>query len=108
MPPNTVSVARPTKWGNPFRVGMRMCDLRIMYAGQCVPGYTHHLPSTFRIDNQIAACAFKFFIAFTPEGHELLAAARRELAGKNLACWCRLDNYCHADTWLDAVNTERR
>jgi hypothetical protein len=26
------------------------------------------------------------------------------LRGKNLACWCRLDAECHADTWLEMAN----
>jgi hypothetical protein len=39
-----------------------------------------------------------------PEQTDLLDQARHELAGKNLACWCRLDLPCHADVWLDLVN----
>lgn len=32
---------------------------------------------------------------------DLVAAARRELAGRDLACWCRLDVVpCHADVLL--------
>ena len=27
-----------------------------------------------------------------------------ELAGKNLACWCRLDEPCHADVLLELAN----
>ena len=34
----------------------------------------------------------------------LIADARRELHGKNLACWCALDAPCHADVWLRRVN----
>ncbi len=30
---------------------------------------------------------------------------RRELAGKNLACWCRLDQACHADILLEVANS---
>lgn len=29
---------------------------------------------------------------------------RRELAGKNLACWCPLDQPCHADVLLELAN----
>ena len=28
----------------------------------------------------------------------------RELKGKNLACWCRLDRSCHADVLLEIAN----
>lgn len=30
-----------------------------------------------------------------------------ELKGKNLACWCALDQPCHADVLLDFANAER-
>ncbi len=29
----------------------------------------------------------------------------RHLKGKNLACWCRLDQCCHADVLLDLANS---
>lgn len=29
----------------------------------------------------------------------------RELHGKDLACWCRLDQECHADVLLRLANT---
>ncbi len=28
------------------------------------------------------------------------------LAGKNLACWCRLDRPCHADVLLEIANAK--
>jgi hypothetical protein len=31
-----------------------------------------------------------------------------ELRGKNLACWCPLDQPCHADVLLELVNRKRR
>ena len=34
------------------------------------------------------------------------AAAREELAGKNLACWCALGAPCHAERLLAAANIE--
>ncbi|HEX4814268.1 MAG TPA: DUF4326 domain-containing protein [Nonomuraea sp.] len=34
---------------------------------------------------------------------ELVEAARRELAGKDLACWCAPDVVCHADVLLEVV-----
>jgi hypothetical protein len=32
------------------------------------------------------------------------ADIRRELAGKNLACWCQLDRPCHGDVLLEIAN----
>lgn len=35
----------------------------------------------------------------------LVAAARAELAGRDLACWCQPDTvWCHADDWLALAN----
>jgi len=33
---------------------------------------------------------------------------RRELRGKNLACWCPLNSYCHADDLLKIANADER
>ena len=33
-----------------------------------------------------------------------IADVERELRGKNLACWCRLDQNCHADVLLELAN----
>jgi Domain of unknown function (DUF4326) len=32
------------------------------------------------------------------------ATLRRDLAGKDLACWCPLDQRCHADVLLELAN----
>ena len=34
----------------------------------------------------------------------LLVKRRYLLAGKNLACWCQLDQPCHADVLLKIAN----
>ncbi|MBM4480356.1 DUF4326 domain-containing protein [Rhodococcus hoagii] len=36
----------------------------------------------------------------TPTYHEI----RAELAGRDLACWCPLDQPCHADVLLEIAN----
>lgn len=33
----------------------------------------------------------------------LVERARRELTGKQLACWCRVDDACHADVLADII-----
>lgn len=87
MPPNTVSVARPGKWGNPYRIGM----LGVPDAATAVALFRraldrHDLPD----DHQ------RF--VFTPE------RLRADLGGKNLACWCKLGEPCHADVLLKVAN----
>lgn len=90
MPPDTVSVARPGKFGNPFKVG----ELRP------VPPDGVESPRTAAE----AVRGFSDWIA-TP-GNGMLELAMRDLRGKNLACFCPLDAPCHADVLLDLVNRE--
>lgn len=80
MPPNTMSVARPSRWGNPFRVG------------QSHPA--HGWPMSREE-------AIKLHRAGAKRTHPDTLA---ELRGKNLACWCALDQPCHADVLLELAN----
>jgi hypothetical protein len=43
----------------------------------------------------------RYYKMMEGRGHLLL---RRELRGKNLACWCPLNELCHADILLDFAN----
>lgn len=76
MPQNTVKVARPSKWGNPFSVaefGRR--EALFLYAQY--------------LDDQISLGTLHL----------------EELRGKNLACWCGQYEQCHADILLKKSNT---
>lgn len=92
MPPNTVSVARPHKWGNPFKVG----DPEPVHCGP--------------MSAQEAVFWFKslFHAAVSKGADELIAEARSELRDKNLACWCKPGEPCHADVLLEIANGEER
>lgn len=60
-------------------------------AGDCHTCLAHH-------DQGDAVAAYSRDLA---RHLELVDAARRELAGRDLACWCRLDaRPCHADVLL--------
>lgn len=83
MPPNTVYVGRPTKWGNPFE-RKRFATGTLARPGDIVWWFEAHL-------NQGEAKITKYEI-------------KRELKGKNLACWCPLDQPCHADILLEIAN----
>lgn len=77
MPPNTVYVGRPTKWGNPYRSA----------------------------DGTESVIEYAYFLS-SPESAGLRRSARAELKGKNLACWCPLNKPCHADILLRTANEE--
>jgi hypothetical protein len=71
-------VARPSRWGNPFKIGL---------------------------DGDRAACVKKFadWLAQIDQANYRVAV-REELRGKNLACWCAVGEPCHADILLRAAN----
>ena len=110
MPPNTVSVTRPGKWGNPavigdyFMVGdpgghsgpfrMSWCKTSKKYAD-----------GRFTLVDS-AETAVAMFRKLTATGY--LKATVAELRGKNLACYCRLDQPCHADVLLEIANADKR
>ena len=81
MPPNTRKVARTTPFGN--HVGRGMTD-----------------PSA-------AVAAFKHWVE-TEADAEWRESARSALRGKNLACWCRIGEPCHADVLLAWLEVPRR
>lgn len=102
MPENTMSVARPGKFGNPFKVaecrdaGFRGTDEQI--AARCVEAFRAWIDTPFWRTNW--------------DGDEAEASRNTMLAGidglrgKNLACWCALDAPCHADVLLELANRD--
>lgn len=87
MPDGAVYVGRPTRWGNPFRVGdtygpVYDCE-PIRHAGQAVLLFSGRRARA---------------------GYPSNAEVRLVLAGRDLACWCRLDQPCHADVLLAIAN----
>lgn len=84
MPPNTVNVCRPGRYGNPHKIGP--CPI-------CGVEHTR--------EEAIAELRAEI------EGDPMLQARiREELTGKNVTCWCRLDEACHGDVLLELANAE--
>jgi hypothetical protein len=93
IPPNTVKVDRSTRWGNPFPVEdfMMTGDIeRHAAARRAVDHYERWL----RRDPAVRGVA-------DPPSTETIQAT---LGGKNLACWCKPDDACHADVLLRVAN----
>jgi hypothetical protein len=90
MPENALKVDRSTRWGNPFSVGDRV---------HADPS----LPVAVCFSRQQAVDAFRGFCEHRA-GREFVAAIRENLRGKDLACWCPLDQPCHADVLLELAN----
>lgn len=103
MPEGAIDVGRPGKWGNPIDIS----DV----AGQ--------YPSLS--DRQIATLVVRDFRVLAERGvlsfpnwrfsggqrravefsYPTLQSIRAELAGRDLMCWCALDQPCHADVLLE-------
>lgn len=73
--PEAVYIGRPTKWGNPYREG----------------------PDGTREE---VIAKFEAYLRMNPA---LMEAAKRELAGKDLLCWCA-PLPCHGDVLLRIAN----
>jgi hypothetical protein len=90
-PPGAIVVARPTRWGNPFRVGM----YRRYTAENAVEDYLRW------IERDLTMRSFENLYGKPPTHDEIKAALR----GHDLCCWCDLDQpWCHADVLLQIAN----
>lgn len=93
LPPNTVVVARPSPWGNPFKIdeyvsgeGGRLVAERVQTAADAVRMFRSMIDGLSTIDRST------------------FMRKLEQLRGKNLACWCDLDAPCHADVLLELAN----
>lgn len=87
LPEGAVYVGRPTKWGNPLSVNLAVGRTRESveeffwaYAENFIRNYRKNADPQYRGLNI------------------------EELRGKQLACWCRLDEWCHADVLCELAN----
>ncbi|MEU7004882.1 DUF4326 domain-containing protein [Nonomuraea sp. NPDC046570] len=75
-----------------------------VYIGRACPGLKGSpFRNPFPVKTHGRAEALRLFRRHLVEHPELVEQARRELAGKDLACWCRLGEACHGDVWLDVL-----
>lgn len=80
MPEGAVYVGRGSKWGNPYKADS---------------------------DSLEAVALFKDMLKRAPldaNGQTIQVTIRETLSGKDLACWCPLDQPCHADVLLELAN----
>jgi hypothetical protein len=98
MPENTVKVSRPGVWGNPFVVTEKMKP------GATVGGAWSYV-AVPTVEDAVA-CYAEMMATDSEPGHRAHELRKRlpELRGRNLACWCRLDQPCHADVLLELAN----
>jgi Domain of unknown function (DUF4326) len=76
LPAGAVVVTRPTKWGNPHPLELGRAEAIRRYREDLLAG---------RLNVTVAD-------------------VKRELRGRDLACYCPLDEPCHADVLLAVAN----
>ena len=108
MPSNTVSVTRPSVWGNPFVVtltndGFWEVDCKDKNLTNALSEWIwqHTGPLAFKSRADATRFALAMYrawvILLVVHGDVDLAGLR----GKDLACWCREGEPCHADVLLE-------
>jgi hypothetical protein len=76
LPADAVVVSRPTKWGNPHPLELGRQEVVRRYREDLLAG--------------------RLMIS--------VEDVRRELRGDDLACYCHLDEPCHADVLIEVAN----
>lgn len=127
-----IVVSRPSKWGNPFRFRTTQALARVPaldgspweYEGRISADGNRH--DYFHEDGHVTTHHIRYMtieecielyrrclVDPTPQLHLwdfstrvplTVRDARRELADRDLACWCPLDGPCHADILLQIAN----
>lgn len=94
LPPGAVVVARGPgrRWGNPFAIGKA--------------GPLDRTPVDREGATVFFACLFNDSDLHRAAGYPTVQEIRQALRGRDLACWCPLDQPCHADVLLHIANSE--
>jgi hypothetical protein len=89
-PPGARYVGWPSRWGNPFKVGVDGT------AEECVQKYAEML-----FPYKHGGSMSDFLLS-----EANLEAIRLDLRGKDLLCFCPIDQACHADFLISIANEE--
>jgi hypothetical protein len=92
MPENAVKVDRSTRWGNPFVVGKDGA------VASCVARFRKLL---WDGEVPLDRCAD---VLELQDRRTYILRHIDQLRGHDLACWCPLDQPCHADVLLELAN----
>lgn len=102
MPENTLYVGRPTKFGNPFTEKDFGRELALILFKDAVNG----IFDATKVNDDIFIRAYKLnFNFYNRFGEKPINVIKRELKGKNLACFCGENKPCHADILLQIANS---
>lgn len=94
-----VYVGRPTKFGNPFKKREPVNTYRLSQLDH--DDFLYYCEGRKISSNFISVDLFEKYV-LTDKFKETVKA---ELKGKNLSCWCKENDICHADTLLKIANS---
>ncbi len=109
-PEGAVVVSRPSKWGNPYTIKMmqeRIDELSRIGrgAGLALIGARRLVVDAFRSDLTFGPDSRWWWYGPHVQIIRIKSALQNgELSGRDLACWCPLDQPCHADVLLELAN----
>jgi hypothetical protein len=101
MPPNTVSVTRPGKFGNPFKVGgyFAIGVMNMMWC-EAAPEFADARFTLIKTPEQ----AVQMYRQLRKR-YPLPDSWKEEIRGRDLACFCSvIAKWCHADVLLEIAN----
>lgn len=92
LPAGAVKVDRATPWGNPFKVGDDGTVAEVVEKHRrLVTRSMAAMGGLCQVEDQ---AAYRRFVAEAVE----------TLRGKDLACWCKAGEPCHADVLIELAN----
>ena len=91
-PEGAIVVARPTRWGNPWKLGPETIREEVVDA---------YRAAIWRATTAVKMGYKAVGETYIPSEQEI----QRELRGHDLACWCGLSVACHADVLLEVANS---
>ncbi len=100
MPESAVYVGRGSRWGNWFRVVLRGGGRWAVVNG------TRVVASGLSADEARTIAVARFRDAVMKNGN-LREQVPAQLRGRDLACWCRPGEPCHADVLLEIANATK-
>jgi len=100
MPEGAIYVGRPTRWGNPIDWrGYSAASSSLDGDEVLVSDAERRRWAVVDFDDALRRTGFGLRLPY-PTAEEIRAG----LSGKDLACWCPLDQPCHADVLLEIAN----
>ncbi|PPJ31889.1 hypothetical protein C5E45_32890 [Nocardia nova] len=101
-PAGAIVVARPTKWGNPFTVAGAIEAEYENPQRACVNHFRAWLEGADAYDDSYEIRGPRGRV--NSYNRRWILEDLDELRGHDLACWCPLDQPCHADVLLEFAN----